>query len=138
LPANPTLAGQLGSVLRRAHSIARFVVRLDAEPARKELTIRITALRHEPTQRTDTAGLPLLRRMFAEATKGEWVRFPVDARGLSDESIFATYELIEETAAVTEIAALQQHHAGANVCVSATEKPHFVDKPLPTLLVRPA
>lgn len=85
LPATAELAAQVDRALRRALSVERFVVRLDSDTASKELVIRIVALRHEPTQRTDTAVLPLLRRMFPEATKGEWERFPADARGLAEQ-----------------------------------------------------
>ena len=122
LPASSVTAARVDRVLRRCSSISRFAVRLDASPSRKELVIKIVALRHTSTSRADAAVMPLLRRLFPEIEKGAWVQIPADNRGMGNEVVFADYQLVEDDSAMKELAELPQN-VQANSCISTTQTP---------------
>ncbi len=122
IPASSITAGRIDQVLRRCSSIARFALRLDAMPCRKELVIKIVALRHTSTSRADAAVMPLLRRLFPEIEKGAWAQIPADNRGMGNEVVFADYQLIEDDSAMKELAELPQN-VHANSCISTTDTP---------------
>lgn len=126
LTAKPSTALSMDGILRRARSIARFVVRVDAVPARREMVIHFAALRHEPTQRAEVAVLPLIRRFLPEAEKNAWVQLASDA----DIFAFASYELVETDVVEREMADLQ---AGltARSCLSTNDTPAVLDQPAP-------
>jgi hypothetical protein len=126
LTAKPSTALRMDSILRRASSISRFVIRLDAVPSRRELVVRFAALRHEPTQRAEAAVLPLIRRFLPEAAKNEWVRLEHDA----DASAFVTYELVETDVAEREMTDLQSNPTHLS-CLSTSDVPAVEGQPAP-------
>jgi hypothetical protein len=60
---------KLDAVMRRASSVAKFAIRFEAVSERRELLLRIAAVRHEATDRADSAVIPILR-FFPKLEKG--------------------------------------------------------------------
>ena len=60
---------KLDAVMRRASSVAKFAIRFEAVSERRELLLRIAAVRHEATDRADSAVIPILR-FFPNLEKG--------------------------------------------------------------------
>lgn len=124
--ATAAQAATVDRVLRRSNSLLQFVVRVDAVPARKEIVIRIAALRREATDRIDTAIIRILRCMFPEATRGEWVDLPPDGHRAALK-LFTDCGIIEEKDALALMAKLGEIAPGdapsGKTFISSAETP---------------
>lgn len=117
------IAAKFDAPLRCARSIKNFVLRAEAVAARREVLVSIAALRHESTDRADSAIMPILRRAEPHIEKRAWTKLPADSmRGLSmAAAIYADYSIISEQDAAARIDALRT--PGGTGFVSSTDVP---------------
>lgn len=118
-------AASLDRILRRATSVSSFALRLDAVPARRELVIRVAAIRHQPTHRADASVLPLLRRLIPQAQRRTWIQVPRGSNDGSDMSVFVDYEVVETDVAQREMVKISSQ-ATVNSCISTSDAPIVV------------
>lgn len=115
------------SVLRRASSIAKFVLRMERVAGRRELLISIAGVRHTSTDRADSAILPLLRRLRPEVRRRHWSPLLAADGSVTTESVFADYAILPEADAEAAMRNLQSAPATADTVVAATDLPPAID-----------
>lgn len=116
------LLGPFDEALRRAASIKRFALHVEATSTKPELVVSIVAIRHSKTDRGDCTVLPLLRRVVPAVERRCWVEIPCkgDTR---KASVYADYELLSEEDAQSRMARLAEQERSEHSVLTTTEIP---------------